>query len=85
MDNCHHLADYLASERHRLFQAISENKWYLSEQAGHDVGYLATELHFIDHFLPAFACAFRIEYCQSCQQAMQCGLRRDRDPLNTPQ
>ena len=79
MGDCHHFADFLASERRRLSQAISENKWYLSERAGHDMGYRAAQLHFIDHFLPSFAHAFRMEYCRSCQQAMQCGARRDLD------
>ena len=44
-------------------KSIEEDKWYLSEQAGHDVGWQAAEEHFIKTYLNGFAAGFRASYC----------------------
>ena len=75
MKTCQCVADYLAAERMRMAEAIDEDKWYLSERAGHDVGYSVAELHFIDHFLCAFAHSFRINYCLHCRNSVHCEAR----------
>lgn len=79
MSSCRDLTNYLASERRRIYQAIAENKWYLSERAGHDVGYRVAQLDFIERFLPSFAHAFRTEYCARCSKGRQCGAHREGD------
>ncbi len=47
----------------RLEAAIDENKWYLSERAGYDVGYEAAEEDFRRRHLEQFAREFRMRYC----------------------
>ena len=72
MKSCLNLAEYLSSERLQLSRAISEHKWYLSERAGHDVGYQVAEQHFIEHVLPAVADNFRMKYCENCENPTRC-------------
>jgi len=74
MNDIENLAEYLASERLQLCKAISEHKWYLSEQAGYDVGYQFAEQNFIENILPTFANDFRARYCNNCPEQTQHGI-----------
>jgi hypothetical protein len=75
------MSDYLAAERVRIAEAIDEDKWYLSERAGRDVGYRIAELHFIDHFLCTFARGFRVDYCKHCRNSAHCEVQPREDML----
>jgi hypothetical protein len=56
-------------------KAIDEDKWYLSERAGHDVGLRAAEEHFIENYLKGFAACYRILYCSRlCPDKQNCML-----------
>jgi len=49
-----------------------ENKWYLSQRAGHDVGSTAAEWDFINHHVEAFADQFRATFCGLCSHRGEC-------------
>jgi len=58
-----------------LEQAIDENKWYLSEAAGRDVGSLVAEIDFHEIHLPRVAAKFRSHHCTGmCPAKDQCEL-----------
>ena len=74
---CEHIREYISTERDELRDAIDEDKWYLSEQEGHDVGWREAEVHFVAHFLKAFAKRFRRDFCEGrCPMAGRCELYR---------
>ena len=72
MTACSENRAYLSSERERLRAALEENKWYLSQRAGHDVGATIAEWDFIDHHLEAFADRFRAAFCGRCSHSDEC-------------
>ena len=56
-------------------QAIDENKWYLSEAAGRDVGPMVAEMDFHHSHLPRVAATFRSLHCTGlCPARAQCEL-----------
>ena len=65
------------TEQRRLMQAaIDENKWYLSEQARHDVGYKAAEADFMERHMTAMAEQFRRNWCGGmCGDRGVCGVK----------
>jgi hypothetical protein len=71
---CLHGADYIAAHRRRLHAAIDENKWYLSEKAGHDVGFKTAENDFVERFLDSFARNFQHDYCRQCLDRSACAV-----------
>ena len=75
MDACIRNVAYIAAEGQRLRAAIADNKWCLSQLAGHDVGQAAAEAHFIEHFLDKFAAQFQSCFCRGCAAAHECTLR----------
>ncbi len=72
MTVCGHMREYISEERESLQTAIEENKWYLSERAGHDVGRKAAEWDFINHHIDAFADHFRAAFCGQCKCRGDC-------------
>ncbi|NOY80417.1 MAG: hypothetical protein GXP31_05350 [Kiritimatiellaeota bacterium] len=63
MSSCPFFQVFMEAQLRRLEAAIAENKWYLSERAGFDVGYEAAEEDFRRHHLARFAREFRVRYC----------------------
>lgn len=62
-------------QQQTLCRAIDENKWYLSERAGCDVGHDAAVDDFCGRHLDAFAQLFRVSYCRrECVERESCGL-----------
>ena len=60
---CQHFHEFMTAQRGAMQHAIDENKWYLSEQARHDVGYKAAEMDFLEKHMTALAVQFRSNWC----------------------
>jgi hypothetical protein len=73
--NCEEFSRYMEEFRQRLRKAIEENKWYMSERIGHDVGeQRATEDFLKNHFDP-FAREMRASFCEHrCTKQKNCPL-----------
>ena len=72
---CAFFKDFMREQERRLREAIDENKWYMSERAGYDVGFEAAEYDFYVHHLHRFAHEFRVQYCGSrCPGRWECEL-----------
>lgn len=70
--------DFFKVQSQVLRKSIEEDKWYLSEQEGRDVGWDAAEQHFISTYFCGFAAGFKAAFCsmicpnrKNCQQAQQ--------------
>ena len=56
-------------------KSIEEDKWYLSEQAGHDVGWEAAKEHFFNTYSMGFAAGFRASFCGLvCPKRFHCAI-----------
>lgn len=72
---CQNLSRYLTIQRDYLRRAIEENKWYLSERRGHDVGIAAAKHDFIENHLDRVTHDFRMRFCRSaCERRTACDL-----------
>ncbi len=78
MAGCKHFAEYMALQQRELRIALDENKWYLSERAGYDVGMAVALDDFCRYHLDRFAHEFRIRFCgRVCPARQSCaGARR---------
>lgn len=63
MEGCTHTEEFLGLEREALKKAIDEHKWYLSEQAGYDIGYQFAQADFIQKYISIWGEIFRKKYC----------------------
>ena len=73
--NCLHFHEFMQRQRLLMQAAIDENKWYLSEQARHDVGYRAAEADFLQKHMAAIAVRYRSDYCGACGDRGVCGVK----------
>lgn len=55
--------DVFTYQANVIKHSIEEDKWYLSEKAGYDVGWKIAEDHFIQTYLMGFAAGFRSSFC----------------------
>jgi hypothetical protein len=55
--------DFFVQQAELVRKCIAEHKWYLSEKAGHDVGWSYAEQHFARTYLQGFAIGFRAAFC----------------------
>ncbi len=56
-------------------RAVEENKWYLSERCGHEVGWYEAEQDFLQHGYYGLAGPWREYYCQHvCEFGEICAL-----------
>ncbi|MCX7818881.1 MAG: DUF4032 domain-containing protein [Kiritimatiellae bacterium] len=79
---CKNFREYLLAQRRRLDEALAENKWYLSERAGRDVGMAAAKEDFLKHHFERVARQFRAWYCGvECRLRASCELAVGQDPL----
>lgn len=77
MSRCEHFDQYMAEQRQTLQRAVDEDKWYLSERAGFDVGHDAAMDSFVRHHLDQFAQEFRVWFCRErCPGRQACDLAR---------
>lgn len=75
MSKCRRFDDFMAEQQAELQRAIDENKWYLSERKGEDVGYPTATAHFMEEHLDRFAQDFRESFCQfRCPSRAECDL-----------
>ena len=75
--SCRCFNEYMAEARARLVRAVEENKWYLSERAGHDVGYQAAVDDFLNRHFDRFARELRLSFCLvQCKASAECALAR---------
>ncbi len=71
--------EYMEAQIARLRRAIDENKWYLSERAGRDVGLAAAKADFWERHGERWAREFRLAYCGGeCRRREECPLAPDR-------
>jgi len=87
MKKCPFFDPFTNEQLRRLASAIDENKWYMSERAGSDVGYEAALEDFRRRHLDQFARQFRLEYCLGvCPGRDRCELasRVSRPPASAP-
>jgi hypothetical protein len=69
---CHN-KDFFLKQADVIRRCIEEDKWYLSEKAGRDVGWEAAYDHFMKTFVAGFAAGFRACYCgMICPMRQQC-------------
>ncbi|MDE0838094.1 MAG: hypothetical protein OSB41_03480 [Kiritimatiellae bacterium] len=72
---CRNFNVFMRTERSALLRAIEEDKWYLSERAGHDVGWDYAKKHFVENFLLGFSQHYRSTFCeQRCDYRLSCQL-----------
>jgi hypothetical protein len=64
--------DFFVVQAKIIHNAIDEDKWYLSEQEYHDVGWDVAEKHFLLTYFSGFAAGFRASYC-----SLVCPFRQD--------
>jgi hypothetical protein len=60
---CEHFKEFMDIQKNTIEKSIDENKWYLSEKAGHDVGWTEAEIDFIITHLNDVAKRFRENFC----------------------
>jgi hypothetical protein len=63
MSRCEHLSEMLEAQTAALREAISEDKWYLSERAGYDIGFEKAQADFLEKYVMAWGAGFRKAYC----------------------
>lgn len=61
--SCRNFKGAMETQGRELREAIEEDKWYLSERAGHDVGQKCAEIHFLDAFVQRWAQNWRKVWC----------------------
>ncbi len=72
---CPEFSRYMAEFRKHLHQALAENKWFLSERVGRDVGENAATEDFLQHHFDRFAEEVRARFCQGeCGRHANCPL-----------
>lgn len=72
---CPEFSHYLREFRSRLKHAIDENKWYLSEQEGRDVGEKIATQDFLQRHFDRFAEEIRTRFCEhQCSRQKACPL-----------
>ncbi len=70
---CRNFNTFIRTERDALQRAIDEDKWYLSERAGYDVGWEKAKQHFYKKFLLGFSKQYRRTFCeQLCEVRSSC-------------
>jgi hypothetical protein len=72
---CPEFSRYMGEFRKRLHYALDENKWFLSERVGRDVGEQAATEDFLQHHFDRFAGEIRGRFCQhECGRHANCPL-----------
>ena len=64
--------DFFVTQANIMHRAIEEDKYYLSEQEHHDVGWQFAEEHFLRVYASGFNAGYRACYC-----ALYCSCKRD--------
>ncbi len=87
MTSCNGLKALNEWNREHLLEAIEENKWYLSEERGYDVGFSMAEMDFLNHHCSVCGARWRVIYCGTlCELRNECELGQklvERDTTTT--
>ena len=79
MSCCKNFRGSMEAQMRDLRDAIEEDKWYLSEKEGHDVGISQAEKHFVDSFIERWAANWRRVWCnERCPFRDGCDEKEDR-------
>ena len=74
-NQCTNLKELLNVEIPAIKRAIKEDKWYLSQRAGQDVGWKEAEEDFIKNYLMTWAAGFKAAYCGfTCSERDNCNI-----------
>lgn len=80
---CPFWTHFTGAQVERLRHCINENKYFLSQKAGHDVGLYVAEADFIVNHAGRVAAEFRLEFCRSlCAGRHACRIAAMVDDLN---
>ena len=72
---CPEFSRYMEEFRRRLRQALDENKWYMSERQGRDVGEQTATQDFLQNHFDQFAADVRTRFCEhQCARQKNCPL-----------
>ena len=73
--SCPEFSRYMEEFRQRLRHALDENKWFLSERSGRDVGEETATRDFLEHHFDKFAGEVRARFCEhTCSHQKNCPL-----------
>lgn len=75
MNSCTHLNSLLKEEKEALVKAIDDDKYFLSEKSGYDVGFSEAKKDFINNYLCSWAKEFKKEYCRHCPDYNVCEIK----------
>ncbi len=76
MRGCTHFKEFMAEQKVLLQKSLDDNKWFLSEKIGHDVGENTAQNDFMKNHLKRVAAQFREFFCGSrCPDSNDCGWR----------
>ena len=76
MNACTYFKKFMSDQKEALYDAIDENKWYLSEKEKVDVGVNVAKSNFLDAHLKKWADEFRKDYCKNkCVKKSECEFR----------
>ncbi len=74
--DCRNYREFMLAQRRRFDEALAENKWYLSERAGRDVGVAAAKRDFLERHFERVALQFRAWFCgEACRLRESCEVR----------
>jgi hypothetical protein len=77
--------NYMGAQVERLRCCIDENKWYLSQKAGYDVGHGVAEVDFVHNHADRVAAEFRLDFCRwRCVRRAACRIAAMLDDVNRP-
>ena len=72
-NHCGHFHKFMQIQLEALKKAINEDKWYLSEEVGHDIGFQAAKIDFQEKYLDDWAKDFQQNYCNKiCSEKDTC-------------
>lgn len=75
-NGCTHFHEFMQAELPELKRAIDEDKWYLSENAHHDVGFSTAQKDFLEKYISEWAKNFREKYCNEiCPEKDNCSTK----------
>jgi len=73
LSKCIYLDKLSEAQRKAMRKAIADDRWYMGEKAGHDVGFEAAKEDFFDNYFDSWVLEFRKNYCEGvCKLNEEC-------------
>lgn len=73
MHHCNNV-DVMKKQAAALKTCIDEQKWFMSEKVGHDVGLEEATNKFFDTYFFGFSAGWRIAFCFNCPNNKDCSV-----------